>query len=48
MRDIVVNKVRKLPQIKDVELMAVLKTVKEEQSVSLKKDISDKTGAAAT
>ena len=48
MRDIVVNKVRRLPQIKDVELMAVLKTVKEEQSVSLKKDISDKTGAAAT
>lgn len=48
MRDIVVNKVRKLPQIKDVELMAVLKTVKEEQSVSLKKDISDKMGAAAT
>jgi Lrp/AsnC family transcriptional regulator, regulator for asnA, asnC and gidA len=48
MRDIVVNKVRKLPQIKDAELMAVLKTVKEEQSVSLKKDISDKMGAAAT
>jgi len=47
MRDIVVNKVRKLPQIKDAELMAVLKTVKEEQSVSLKKDISDKMGAAA-
>ena len=48
MRDIVVNKVRRVPQIKDVELMTVLKTVKEEQSVSLKKDISDKMGAAAT
>jgi Lrp/AsnC family transcriptional regulator for asnA, asnC and gidA len=48
MRDIIVNKVRRLPQIKDVELMAVLKTIKEEQSVSLKKDIFDKMGAAAT
>ena len=46
MRDIVVNKIRKLPQIKDAELLTVLKTVKEEQSVSLKKDISDKVGAA--
>jgi Lrp/AsnC family transcriptional regulator for asnA, asnC and gidA len=48
MRDIIVNKIRKLPQIKDAELMTVLKTVKEEQSVSLKKDISDKMGAATT
>ncbi len=46
MRDTVVNKIRKLPQIRDAELMAVLKTVKEEQSVSLKKDISGKMGAA--
>jgi hypothetical protein len=28
--------------------MAVLKTTKEEQSVSLKKDIADRAGAAAT
>ena len=48
MRNIVVNKIRKLPYIKDCELMAVLKTIKEEQSVSLKKEISDKMGAAAT
>lgn len=48
MRDIIVNKIRKLPQIKDAELMTVLKTVKEEQSVSLKKDISGKMGAATT
>ena len=46
MRDIVVNKIRNLSQIKDAELMTVLKTVKEEQSVSLKKDISSKVGAA--
>lgn len=47
MRDIVVNKVRRLPQIIDVELMTVLRTTKEELSVSLKKDIADRTGAAA-
>lgn len=46
MRDIVVNKIRRLPQITDAELMAVLKTIKEEQSVSLKRDISDATAAA--
>lgn len=46
MRDIVVNKVRRLPRITDAELMAVLTTKKEEQSVSLKKDISDATAAA--
>ena len=46
MRDIVVNKIRRLPQITDAELMAVLTTTKEEQSVSLKRDISDATAAA--
>jgi len=46
MRDIVVNKVRRLPQITEAELTTVLKTIKEEQSVSLKKDISDATAAA--
>lgn len=48
MRDIVVNKVRRLQQITEAELMAVLRTTKEEQSVSLKNDIADATSAAAT
>lgn len=48
MRDIVVNKIRRLPEINDAELMTVLKTIKEEQSVSLKKQIADKTSAALT
>jgi Lrp/AsnC family transcriptional regulator, regulator for asnA, asnC and gidA len=39
MRDIVVNKIRVLPNILEIELMAVLKTRKEEHIVSLKKDI---------
>ena len=46
MRDIVVNKIRKLPEITEVELTAVLKTIKEEQSLSLRRDISDATAAA--
>jgi Lrp/AsnC family transcriptional regulator for asnA, asnC and gidA len=46
MRDIVVNKIRRLPQITEAELTTVLKTIKEEQSVSLKRDISDATAAA--
>ena len=48
MRDIVVNKVRRLQQITEAELMAVLRTTKEEQSISLKNDIADATSAAAT
>jgi hypothetical protein len=36
MRDIVVNKVRKLPRILETELMTVLKTRKEEQVVPSK------------
>src|SRR5919199_2392585 len=39
MRDIVENKVRKLPHILETELMTVLKTSKEEQMVSLSEDI---------
>jgi hypothetical protein len=39
MRDIVVNKIRTLPNILETELMTVLKTRKEEQIVSLRKDI---------
>ena len=48
LRDIVVNKVRQLPQISEAELMTVLRTTKEEQSVPLAKDIADSMGAAAT
>jgi Lrp/AsnC family transcriptional regulator for asnA, asnC and gidA len=48
MRDIIVNKVRQLPQVSEAELMTVLKTAKEEQSVPLAKDIGEKAGAAAT
>ena len=48
MRDIIVNKVRQLPQISEAELMTVLKTTKEEQSVPLARDISDSMGAEAT
>src|SRR5919202_1038458 len=43
MRDVVENKIRKLPHILETELMTVLKTKKEEQIVSLKKDILYKT-----
>ena len=39
MRDVVENKIGKLPRILETELMTVLKTKKEEQIVSLKKDI---------
>jgi DNA-binding Lrp family transcriptional regulator len=39
MRDVVENKIRKLPHILETELMTVLKTKKEEQIVSLTKDI---------
>jgi Lrp/AsnC family transcriptional regulator, regulator for asnA, asnC and gidA len=41
-RDVVENKIRKLPHILETELMTVLKTRKEEQTVSLKKDIAEK------
>ncbi|HEY7573232.1 MAG TPA: Lrp/AsnC family transcriptional regulator [Nitrososphaeraceae archaeon] len=43
MRDIVENKVCKIPHILESELMTVLKTEKEEQTVSLDKDIESKT-----
>ena len=46
MRDIMVNKIRRIPQITEAELTTVLKTIKEEQSVSLRKDISDRAAAA--
>jgi DNA-binding Lrp family transcriptional regulator len=42
MREIVENKIRKLPHVLETELITVLKTRKEEQAVSLKKDITSK------
>ena len=44
MREIVVNKIRKLPRILETELMTVLKTRKEDQLVSLKKEVHDTPG----
>jgi Lrp/AsnC family transcriptional regulator, regulator for asnA, asnC and gidA len=46
MRDIIVNKIRRIPQVTDGELMTVLKTIKEEQMVPLKRDIADAASAA--
>ena len=46
MRDIVVNKIRTLPHILEIELMTVLKSRKEEQMVPLKSDIAEKTESA--
>jgi Lrp/AsnC family transcriptional regulator, regulator for asnA, asnC and gidA len=40
-RDIMENKIHKLPNIVETELMTVLKTKKEDQIVSLNKDILD-------
>jgi Lrp/AsnC family transcriptional regulator, regulator for asnA, asnC and gidA len=48
MRDVVVNKIRRIPQITDGEVMIVLKTIKEEQMVPLKRDIADAERAAST
>ncbi len=46
MRDTVVHKIRTLPHILEIELMAVLKSRKEEQMVPLKGDIAQKTESA--
>jgi DNA-binding Lrp family transcriptional regulator len=46
MRDTVVHKIRTLPHILEIELMAVLKSRKEEQMVPLKSDIAQKTESA--
>jgi Lrp/AsnC family transcriptional regulator, regulator for asnA, asnC and gidA len=45
-RDIIVNKICKVPKIKEAEMMTILKTIKEEQMVALKRDIADATSAA--
>ena len=42
MRKVVENKIRKLPRILETELMTVLKTRKEDEIVSLRKDIIEK------
>jgi Lrp/AsnC family transcriptional regulator for asnA, asnC and gidA len=42
MRDIVENKIRKLSHVLETELMTVLKTEKEEQIVSLKREIMER------
>jgi DNA-binding Lrp family transcriptional regulator len=48
MRDIVANKICRIPQITEAVLMTVLKTIKEEQMIALKKDISDAVNRAGT
>ena len=48
LREIVANKIGKVPQITEAELMTVLKTIKEEQMIPLKKDIADAASAEAT
>ena len=42
MRDIIVNKILSITEVKEIELMTVLGTRKEEQMVSLRTEISDK------
>ena len=46
LRDVVVNKIRTLPHILEIELMTVLKSRKEEQMVHLKRDLAEKTEPA--
>ncbi len=48
MRNIVMNKIGRIPQITEAELMTVLKTIKEEQMIPLKKDIADAASAYDT
>jgi Lrp/AsnC family transcriptional regulator, regulator for asnA, asnC and gidA len=47
MRDIIANKIITIPQITEAQSMMVLKTIKEEHMISLKKDIADAGGALA-
>lgn len=42
MRDIIVNKILSITEVKEIELMTVLRTRKEEQMVSLRTEISEK------
>jgi DNA-binding Lrp family transcriptional regulator len=43
MRDIIVNKILSINYIKETELITVLRTRKEEQMISLDKEINQKT-----
>jgi len=43
LRDIIVNKILSINYVKETELMTVLKTRKEEQMISLQKEMSEKT-----
>ena len=43
LRDIIVNKILSINHIKETELMTVLRTRKEEQMISLQKEMSEKT-----
>jgi Lrp/AsnC family transcriptional regulator for asnA, asnC and gidA len=47
LRNIVANKIGRIPQITEADLMTVLRTIKEEQMIPLKKDIADASSAAA-
>jgi Lrp/AsnC family transcriptional regulator for asnA, asnC and gidA len=45
-RDIIANKISIIPQITEAQSMMVLKTIKEEHMIPLKKDIADAAGGA--
>lgn len=47
MRDIIANKISKIPQITEAQSTMVLKTIKEEHTIPLKRDIADAAGPAA-
>ncbi len=47
MRDIIANKISRIPQIIDAQSMTVLKTIKEEHIIPLKRDIAEAASAAA-
>ena len=47
MRDIIANKISEIPQITEAQSMMVLKTIKEEHTIPLKRDIADAAGPAA-
>jgi Lrp/AsnC family transcriptional regulator, regulator for asnA, asnC and gidA len=47
MRDIIANKISTIAQITEAQSMMVLKTIKEEHMIPLKKDIDDAAGALA-
>jgi len=48
MRDTIANKISKIPQITEAQSMMVLKTIKEEHTIPLKRDIADAAGPAAS